>query len=493
MIADPLVQTTLSQSEVQPLIYWLRSTTPDRVVEEVARHLRDGVPEDHLWAAGAYTAMRYINNQAHNLLGFVSHAFIGLEDARRLAVGQDEGTRHLLLVQSLHQVVFDMHDPCLSPFELVPYAPLHEKNVEENVRLLRMDVRMGEYMRADHRLVGLAEVLPRAELVDLLLDIALEGMITDDHTLITPVLSLGLMELVGWDDGFDMLRWSLRYSASFPRDFALYDRAVILATQYGLEGGAPVSGLQPERIDDLRAIFHAAAPDERPDVAARAMAEQGYSPETVLAAVSLAGCDLYLTVDPVPHEDFDAISREVAPIHIGTSSNALRSALAYMSPKTQVLAAIQGGSLLQRGPSVLDAEFRFIPFVPSRTYPYAEDMDGLSESEDMLKGLDGALRARDHRRATALVRLYLERNGDEAYLIAALTRVASSDDGTLMHNLKHLNSMIEEFQVCAQPDRWKYLAASARFISWYAEKNTGVYNRAMRALSLEEEVSQATI
>lgn len=481
MIAD---QTTIiARSEVQFLIDWLRSTTPNTVVEEAAQHLRAGVREDDLWAAGVYAAMRYINNQAHNLLGFVSHAFIGCEDARHLAQDQAAHTRHLLLLQSLYQIVFDMHDPCLSPYELLAYAPLHEQSTEENIRLLRMDVRMGEYMRADHRLVGLAECLSRAELVDLLLDIALEGMITDDHTLITPVLSLGLMELVGWDDGFEMLRWSLRYSASFPRDFAPYDHAVRLAQQYGLEGGAPVSGLQSERVETLRARFHNAEPAQRPEVAASAMARDGYSPETVLAAVSLAGCDLYLTVDPVPHDDFDAISREVAPIHIGTSSNALRSALAYMSPRTQVLAAVQGGSLLQRGPSVLDAQFRFVPFVASRAYPYDEDRNTLHQETNLLPALDDALHRRDSRLATAAVRAYLESDREPEPLIAVLTSIACSDDGTLMHNFKHLNSMIEEFRDCAHPDRWKYLAASARFISWYAEKSKGVYDRATRALS----------
>ncbi len=470
----------LDWAEVDAHIEWLQSTTPDAVVADVRARLNAGVAEDVLWATGILTATHYVNNQAHNLLGFVSHAAIGCEDARRLAQPQDTHIRQLLLVQALHQVVFDMHDPCMGPYRLLPCRPLDEATTEYNIEMLRLDVRMGEYSRSDHRFVALERDLPRAKLIDLLLDIGLEGIVTDDHTLITPALALGMVDLVGWERGFAMLRCALRYSASFPRNFAPYDRAVELAATYDIADGVSANMLQPERIQGLRQRFHDAPPDERPVVAARALAEDGYSPATVLAAVSLTGCDFYLMVEPVPHDDYDAVSREVAPIHIGTSTNALRSMVPYMSPRTQVLAAIQGGSLLERGPSVLSADFAFIPFVPERAYPYAEDVASLTGQtpNQLIETLKSALYAHDYRLSTAAVQAYADRDADPAALIAALTAVACTDDGTLMHNVKHLNSMVEEFMSCSHPDRWHYLIAAARFIAWYAGKNQSVYARA---------------
>ncbi|MEO0562385.1 MAG: hypothetical protein AAF125_09730 [Chloroflexota bacterium] len=398
---------------VTPLIDWLTTTTTDTVIPETIQHLRHGVPEDHLWAAAALTAARYVNNQAHNMLGFVSHAIIGAEDARRLAASQDTHTRHMLLVQSIYQVVFDMHDPCMGPYELLPVRGLRENTIEENIDMLRMDARIGEYSRCDHRFFSLEQDLPREDLIDLLLEIGLEGMTTDDHTYISPVLCLGTIELVGWEDGFELLRGTMRYNASFPRDFAPHDRAVALREQYGLVDGAPNDTFDPTQIEPLRTAFHAAPPVERPELAARFMAE-GYAPETVLSAVSLAGCDMYLQAAPVLHEDFDAISREVAPIHIGTCISALRAGMKYLQPGTKTLAVIRGGSQLERGPSVLNEVFEFIPFEASRAYPYEEDVVALAQQSPatLLVTLREAFAPHDYQTATAAVKAYEKTGAD---------------------------------------------------------------------------------
>jgi hypothetical protein len=474
---------TLCREEMLDQVEWLRDSTPETVVERTAEALHSGTSENALWSAGALTAARYINNQAHNLLGFVSHAAIGCEDARQVAENQPDRTRWLLLTQALHQVVFDMHDPCLSPYQLVPFSPLYDKSNADNIHWLRVDVRMGEYLRVDHRIVGLEKRLTREQVIDLLLDIGLEGITTDDHTFLTPALSLQMLDLLGWEDGFDLMRVALRYSASFPRHFQPYDRAVELVKHYGLEDGAPTTAYQPEHVDRLRAAFLEAQPHDRPDIAARALAHGGCSPTTVLAAVCLTAADLYLMTDPVPHEDFDAVSREVAPMHINTSTSALRTMLPRMSPRTAALAAIQGGSLLERGPSILNANFEFIPFEAARAYPYAEDVTALRRhtSDGLLAALNEALHAHDTRTATASVKAYLENGGSTERLLESLTAVACTDDGTLLHSVKLLGALLREFNLCPHGDRWNYLIAAARFMAWYAGKNTGVYQRALAA------------
>ncbi len=72
----------------------------------------------------------------------------------------------------------------------------------------------------------------------------------------------------------------------------------------------------------LRQRFFDAEPAARPLLAAQALAHEGCSPATIVAAAAQAACDMYLMVEPVPHSAFDAISREVAPIHMG---NCLRT------------------------------------------------------------------------------------------------------------------------------------------------------------------------
>jgi hypothetical protein len=467
--------------QVHERIAWLRGLTTDNAAAETILALNAGVPEEVLWAANALTATKYINNQAHNLLGFVSHAMIGCEDARQLSRHQTPRIRHLLLAQAIWQTVFDLHDPCLTPYELLPSSPLQEATLDANLNGLRVDVRMGEYLRADHRLVGLEAQSPREALIDLLLEIGLEGMVTDDHTLISPVLVLGTSELLEWTQTFDMLRCTLRYSASFPRNFAPYDRALKLLAECHLEGGAPHHHVQPERIDVLRRSFLDAVPHQRPEIAARAMSANGYAPETVLAAVTLAAADMYLMAQPVPHEDFDAVSREVAPIHIGTSTNALRAGLVWMSPRTRALAGIQGGSLLERGPSVLNAAFEFVPFEVARPYPYAEDVTPLrgKSTEALLAILREACPAHDYRTATAAVRAYADTGEAPKPLIATLTEIACLDNSTLLHNFKHLNAMIKEFRASVHADRWNFLMAAARWMAWYTGVDQRAYHQAV--------------
>ncbi|HXF63291.1 MAG TPA: hypothetical protein VNK95_16810 [Caldilineaceae bacterium] len=472
------------EAMVDDLIAWLRGATCERVMDEAARYLAAGVGEEALWAASVLTAAHYVNNQAHNLMGFVSHAMVGAEDARQLARTQPPRTRYLLLLQSLHQTVADLHDPSFSPYHLLPFWPIHEAGDEESIAWLRRDVRMGEYSRADHRFVGLAERLPRLALVDLLLDIGLEGMVTDDHTLISPVLSLGMMELLGWERGFDLLRWAVRYSASFPINFAPYDRSVEYLRFYGLEAGAPTTAFQPERVQPLSGRFLAADAAARPELAARLLAEEGCSPATLVAAASRAACAMYLMVEPVPHADFDAISREVAPIHIGNCLRLLATALNYLTPRTQALAALQAGSVLERGPTVISPDFRFVPFEPARPYPYAEDVAALASygAPDLLDYLREVMPHHDGRRVTAAIRAYADQGAAAEPLIALLTELACTDHGTLMHNVKHLNSMVIEFRRAPDPDRWLYLMQGARFLSWYCGLTTGAFERADAAL-----------
>jgi hypothetical protein len=156
-----------------------------------------------------------------------------------------------------------------------------------------------------------------------------------------------------------------------------------------------------------------------------------------------------------------------------------------MFSKTAARAVVMGGCLLERGPSILNEKFEFIPFAASRAYPYSEDVSGLvtSEPSELLSILNDALHDHDVRKATAAVKAYELANGSAEELITLLVRVACTDDGTLMHNVKHLHSCLGEFRASTNPDRWNFLIAAAKWISWYAGKDTRTYQRAMGVLA----------
>ena len=160
-----------------------------------------------------------------------------------------------------------------------------------------------------------------------------------------------------------------------------------------------------------------------------------------------------------------------------------------MSPRTQALAALQAASQLERGPAVLNADFCFVPFSPAESYPYAADVAALAalSTDELLDLLREVVGYHDCRQVTAAVHAYGRRGGDAEMLIALLTELACTDHGTLMHNIKHLNSMVIEFRRAASHhshdgNHWNFLIQAAKFLTWYYGLTTGAYARASAAL-----------
>jgi hypothetical protein len=135
---------------------------------------------------------------------------------------------------------------------------------------------------------------------------------------------------------------------------------------------------------------------------------------------------------------------------------------------------------MERGPCVLNESFEFVPFTAARAYQYQEDVAILRgmAPERLLEQLHTALFSHDYRCATAAVAAYAAIEADPEALIGLLTAVACTDDGTLMHNFKHLHAMVAGFRSCALPDRWLFLTCAARWVAWYAGLSTEAYQRA---------------
>ena len=128
----------------------------------------------------------------------------------------------------------------------------------------------------------------------------------------------------------------------------------------------------------------------------------------------------------------------------------------------------------------MNESFAFVPFSLARAYPYREDVAVLRgmAPERLLEQLRAGLFGHDYRHATAAVAAYAAIEADPEALIGLLTAVACTDDGTLLHNFKHLHAMVEGFRSCALPDRWLFLICAARWVAWYAGRSSEAYERA---------------
>ncbi len=133
--------------------------------------------------------------------------------------------------------------------------------------------------------------------------------------------------------------------------------------------------------------------------------------------------------------------------------------------------------------------FALSPFAPADAYPFAADVAALEQhsANELLAYLRQVVVYHDCRQVTAAVRAFANKGGDADALIALLIELACTDHGTLLHNFKHLNSMVIEFRRAARwypdsADHWGYLIQAAKFLTWYYGLTTEAYVRADAAL-----------
>jgi len=485
-MTGPETDTPTVSQRMNVHMAWLRCTTPETVLDETARRLGQGVPADELWAAGALTACRYLNNQAYDFSGHASRALPNCAEARRLGHRQSTRLHHLLLLLSLYQVTADLQNPCLGPYELLPTWPFPEETVAETMAQLRHDVRSGDYMCADHRFMALAERMPSAQLFDLLVDMGLEKTGEREHALTSLLAYLELIEVVGWQRGVDMLRWFVRYCGSCAVNMRPYNHAVELLAANNLEQGAPNDTLQRDLVEPVCAAFRAVEPNECAELAAQAMRGDRISPVTVLTALVRIVCEYVLTHDWIPRDGGAAADQTIIPFYLSDALRGVRAALPYMAPRTQALAAIHASNLLMQLPfsqgidrqrSVRTAVIR-APIAADNAAPELQTYSAPA----LLDVIRTALYAHDDKRAMSAIRAYADADGPPVALIALLTEASLTHSPLFTCNVKHLHSMVWEFQRADSAERWKFLQLAAKRVAIYAGLNDELYRQADQAL-----------
>jgi hypothetical protein len=203
--------------------------------------------------------------------------------------------------------------------------------------------------------------------------------------------------------------------------------------------------------------IYAATPERAAEAVATALAE-GFAPEAVGEAISLAANQLVLH-DPgrqkedTPQKPKGSVHGASVGVHASDAANAWRN-IARVSNPRNVVASMIVGAYHTAGQSG-----SLIP----KPYPLAEHRERVKDvaPDALLHEAKAAIEANDQARACALVHRYGETGGSPREAFDLLLRYAISEDGAL-HAEKYYRTVTEEFASTRPAFRWRHLAALAR-------------------------------
>jgi hypothetical protein len=213
---------------------------------------------------------------------------------------------------------------------------------------------------------------------------------------------------------------------------------------------------------------------DKREQAAEAVADalaQGYSPEVVGEAISLA-CARLVLGDPGrdqsnnPYKSTGTVHGDSVGVHASDAANAWRH-IARVSNARNTFASLIAGAYHTAGQNGRQMK---------EIYPQAADLEAVREKDaaSLLKLAEEAIRAKDQRRVCAVTRRYGQQGHEVRPLFDLLLRFAVSEDGAL-HAEKYYRTVNEEFATVRPAFRWQHVIALSRVTaSLYGKPASGV-------------------
>jgi len=277
---------------------------------------------------------------------------------------------------------------------------------------------------------------------------------TEVHRVVLAHRAWSLLDLVGADNAHTLLRESVRFCVDAemsrvargqrePEVRALLPR---LLETYALHD--PQLGsrrLEDAGLLDLITTIYDSAPAVAAEAVAAALAA-GVAPEDVGEAISLAANALELR-DRSPR-----VHGACAGVHASDSANAWRSIARVTDARNTAASLIVGAHHISEGGRY-----------GAEPYPLESHLESVqaTDSGELLRVLDAAVRSNDQGRACAAVLRYGALGHCEDDVFGVLRRFAISEDGRL-HGEKYYVTVREEFARTRPAFRWRHLIGLVR-------------------------------
>ncbi|HEX7896491.1 MAG TPA: twin-arginine translocation signal domain-containing protein [Planctomycetota bacterium] len=460
----------LTFGAMEPLVSLLQETPIAKLQPMLVNKLREGTTLKELTAAAALANARTFGGEDY--IGF--HSMFAFKPAYQMAQDLPEERRALPVLKALYRNTERIHafggraKEVLRPVEASGSGD--GEAVRDDIRgkdLKSAEAKYAAFRRDPAALLNQAQAALRDS--------------TEVHRVNMVYRAWGLLDLVGLEHAHTLLRQSLHYFAVAEKnqkmDHFNGPRTVLpkLIDQHKLfEKPLGTKTFDDARLEAVSVELFQAAPERAAEIAAALLAE-GTSPDAIHEAIGLAANQLVLRDEnkqahgaTVGVHACDAVN---AWKHIGAASDAKNAAAAV------VMAAWN---------------FAFDRDNPARNkmkeweaYPRADARERVKSSDpaELLRELDGAIRAKDQALATAVAQRYGSLGAPESPVLALYRGFVVSQNGSL-HGEKFFGTVSEEFARGRTPFRWRQLVAMARFAaSMYGEPTPG-YEEATRLLGL---------
>jgi hypothetical protein len=276
-----------------------------------------------------------------------------------------------------------------------------------------------------------------------------------------------VMQLIGYDHAHTLLRQSVRYCVEKEQDRLnrnqpepplrkltprLLDDYKLLSKKTGSRRG------DSEWVEQLAQTFFAGTREQAAEAAASALAE-GFSPEDIGEAMSLAG-NLLVLHDPGRPQKWasddkpkDSVHGASVGVHASDAANSWRN-IARVTNHRNLVCSLIVGAWHTAGQTEYSSDTPF-PF----------DLDAIQskklDADALLAELDGSIQSKDQAKAMAIVKSWEIAGNPPKPIFDCLRRYAVSEDGAL-HAEKYFRTVTEEFVTARREFRWRHLIGLAR-------------------------------
>jgi hypothetical protein len=454
----------LNFGELESLVCLMQETSANQLLPKLADKLKTGTPLKRLVAAAALANARTFGGEDY--VGF--HTMMALSPSLHLARELPEAQQPLPVFKVLYRNTNRIQEKGGRKDEVLhPVEPGKLSDGKPGGEVLRDAVRRKDVAAAEQTLAALARRSPDEAFNDLLYAVQDN---TEVHRVVLPYRAWDLLDLIGREHAHTLLRQSVRYcvrAESYSRSAITDEPRTLLPKmlqQHGLLDRKPGTRLAEDKwVDEFSQTLFKSTGEQAAEAAAAALAE-GFSPDAIGEAISLAANQLVLRdMGRRPQEEsagkpVGSVHGDSIGVHACDSANAWRNMARVTNNRNTFACLILGAYQV-----AIDRTNRGGDFQNWQPLPVKYHLDGIktTEADKLLREADDAIRQNLQARTAAIIHRYGELGHAPRPVFDLMLRYAVSEDGAL-HAEKYYRTVSEEFASTRPTFRWRQLVALSR-------------------------------
>jgi hypothetical protein len=466
----------LAFGKLEPLSAFLQDTPVDRLLPAVVKKLNDGLEMRTLVAAAALANAREFGGRHYD--GY--HTFMALAPAFEMSRELPAAQQALPVLKVLYRNSTHIQAKGGRKNEelhAVEPTPIPEGRVPGEA--VRDATRRNDRTAAEGMFATIAQGTP-ADAFD-----QLQYCVHDEtnvHRVVLAWRAWMMLDFTGPEQAHTLLRQSVLFACrEGTRGGASQIQTLLpkLLDQYKLVGKKFGTRTADDAwVEHLGRVVYAGGREKAADAVAAALAD-GFSPEAVGEAISLAANELVLR-DPGRQKQDGAkqkgsVHGDSPGVHASDAANAWRHIARVSGHRNAVASLIVGAyhTAGQHGGQLRDP------------YPQGSDRERvrIDDPAGLLKATEAAVKAQDQALACALVQKYGDMGHPARPVFDLLLKYAVSEDGAL-HAEKYYRTVSEEFSTMRPAFRWRQMVALARVTASEFGKPAPGYDEARRLLGV---------